>query len=206
MLNLLFGLDFSALPASSVNGVVLIPFMLVSVCIVIAVGLKKHWGLLRTVFVISFVVYLSVLVEVLFFSIPIIPSEIVAAREYSHPRMNLVPFRDILSASPMLIARNLAGNLLLFVPLGFFLPILMTGPKAIKQSIAIVIALSIATEAIQYIGSFLVFQLNWKVVDIDDLILNMAGGFIGIAVYLIAWKLIYPNDATTLNSTGETML
>ena len=80
--------------------------------------------------------------------------------------------------------KNLGGNLLGFVPLGIFLPLLLKRLRSFAAVIAVVFAVSLAYEFIQLCTGLGVF-------DIDDLILNTAGGIIGFMVHFLA-TLIYP--------------
>jgi len=189
MLNLLFHLDFSGTPASSINGSILIPFIVICVGLIIREGIKRRWGFTKTIFVASFAIYLFALAEILFFSIPFVPHEIVEARQFSHPRMNLVPFVDMLSQNTSIIFRNLIGNTVIFIPLGFFIPVLIKAESVWKKTIAIVFFTAILVEVVQFIGSFIIFKISWKVVDVDDVIMNILGGMIGLAAYLITEKL-----------------
>ena len=190
MLNFLFHLDFSATPASSINGSILVPFIIICLGLIIRVGLQRSWGATNIVFISSFAIYLFALVEILFFSIPIIPHEIVDARQFSHPRMNLVPFVDILSQPKSIAFRNLFGNIAIFIPLGFFIPALTETKNNYTRAMMIIISSALAVEVIQYIGSFVLFKIDWKVVDIDDVIMNIFGGMLGLATYLITSKLL----------------
>ena len=79
--------------------------------------------------------------------------------------------------------KNLGGNLLGFVPLGIFLPLLFKRLKSFAAVIAVVFAVSLAYEIIQLCTGLGVF-------DVDDLILNTAGGIIGFIVHFFA-ALIY---------------
>ena len=96
---------------------------------------------------------------------------------------NLIPFKTIteyitgyINGSMRGVAlRNLAGNLLLFVPLGFYLPFFMKKLKKLRCYMLVVAVLIIAVEVIQlltYSGSL----------DIDDFILNFIGALIGFFV------------------------
>lgn len=185
MLNLFFNMDFSAVPASTIGGAILVPFILISIITIIFVGIKRKLGAVGILFNIFFALYIFTLIEILFFSIPVNPSEIVAAREFSHPQMNLIPLRDILSEPLPIIIRNLVGNIIIFIPLGFFLPILIHRARKIKAAAIIVVVSALVVELIQFIGSFVIFQLNWKIVDIDDVLMNIIGGMIGIVAYYI---------------------
>lgn len=89
--------------------------------------------------------------------------------------MNLVPFRfitDYLIGGKPLAFTNVAGNVLLFVPMGIYLTILNTRSRVWKHMLFLVL-FSAAVEVIQFI-----FKVG--VTDIDDLLLNSIGGFLGI--------------------------
>ena len=79
--------------------------------------------------------------------------------------------------------KNLGGNLFGFVPLGIFLPLLFKRFKSFAAVIAVVFAVSLAYEMIQLCTGLGMF-------DVDDLILNTAGGIIGFIVHFFA-ALIY---------------
>ena len=94
-------------------------------------------------------------------------------------RYNLVPFREI---ERFWIYReelgihsffNLAGNILGFMPAGFFIPMLWKGnKKGFLFTVCITFEMSLAVEILQLVfrvGSF----------DVDDLILNTLGGILG---------------------------
>ncbi|WP_240647636.1 VanZ family protein [Paenibacillus nanensis] len=69
--------------------------------------------------------------------------------------------------------KNLFGNLVLFIPIGMFLPLLNTRYKRSHMLVAACICLIGAVELMQMllkVGSF----------DIDDIILNTAGAWIGL--------------------------
>jgi len=189
MLNLLFNIDFSGTPASSINGSTLIPFIIICLVLVVRAGIKRKWSSAKIVFLASFSLYLFTLIEIFFFSIPFIPHEIVEARQYSQPRMNLVPFVDMLSQPKSIIFRNLIGNIFIFIPLGFFIPALINATVVWKRAIALIICSALGVEIIQFIGSFIIFKISWKIVDVDDVIMNILGGIIGLATYLIIEKL-----------------
>jgi glycopeptide antibiotics resistance protein len=73
---------------------------------------------------------------------------------------------------------NLVGNVLVFVPLGYFLPKIWKGFRLLFVTILTVAMLMIVVEFLQYatgLGSC----------DVDDLILNVAGTLIGYLIWLI---------------------
>ena len=98
---------------------------------------------------------------------------------------NLIPFATIIEyitgvisddINTSIVIINFATNLLLFAPMGFFIPILFQSKiKNIKQFVIMIIILTLIVEILQFItyrGS----------TDIDDIILNTIGAVI---VYLL---------------------
>lgn len=70
---------------------------------------------------------------------------------------------------------NLLGNMTLFMPLGFLIPILRKRCRTLRKVLVIGIAVSGFIEIVQYfIG---------RSTDIDDVILNVLGWIIGFAVH-----------------------
>lgn len=137
---------------------------------------------------IFFLAYLSVLVYFLFFS------EAFGRMGHtsSERGYNLVPFLEIrrfyihrktLGFWAYMI--NIVGNILAFIPFGFFYPIVGKYKGKFTRTIAAGLIFSLSVEIIQFIinvGSF----------DIDDIILNTAGCIIGYLLLLISrhtlWK------------------
>ena len=126
-----------------------------------------------------FLMYLALLVYFLFFAESfgrIAPK----SRGYSY---NLVPFKEIsrfwiyrekLGIRAMML--NIVGNIVAFMPCGFFLPIVSRRSKKWYNTVIISFMFSLFVETIQLIfrvGSF----------DVDDLLLNTAGGILGFVLY-----------------------
>jgi len=81
-----------------------------------------------------------------------------------------------------IIMNNTIGNILLFVPLGIFLPILFKKYKTFSQVFAFALLFSISIELLQFflqIGQF----------DIDDIILNTMGSIIGYFIIKLIVKI-----------------
>ena len=74
---------------------------------------------------------------------------------------------------------NLAGNVVGFIPLGILLPILLFWLRRGWSTVLAVFLVSLGFECCQ-----LFFKLG--IFDVDDLILNTAGGLIGYLIYWIA--------------------
>lgn len=73
---------------------------------------------------------------------------------------------------------NLGGNVIMFVPLGFLLPFNLSRAKSLKGCMTACLIIIMCVELIQLftlLGSF----------DVDDLILNMVGVWIGYMIYSI---------------------
>lgn len=106
---------------------------------------------------------------------------------------NLIPFKEMFRfefGSKMFI-RNVLGNILLFLPYGFYLSYFMK-LKRLKYVAAFSLFVSIAVEIIQYrIG---------RVFDIDDIILNIAGGILGYYLYRLGEYIL---NKTKLNKIKE---
>lgn len=76
-------------------------------------------------------------------------------------------------------AENLLGNIAIFVPLGFLLPIILRRKVHTLKSVVITsFFVSLAMETSQ-----LVFNLG--IFDVDDIMLNMLGAVIGYIIYRI---------------------
>ena len=95
--------------------------------------------------------------------------------------INLVPFRfayDYIIHKEPLGFSNIIGNVLLFVPLG----ILIAMQKiSARKGILLILAATFGIELIQYI-------FCCGISDIDDIILNLIGGIVGIGLYHVMKK------------------
>ena len=84
------------------------------------------------------------------------------------------------SGFTLLTAINIFGNIILFIPLGFLLPLIKKRTDT-KKILFISASISCMAELIQYCLMIGVF-------DIDDIILNIGGGVCGIALQKIFFK------------------
>jgi glycopeptide antibiotics resistance protein len=86
---------------------------------------------------------------------------------------------------------NLAGNIVGFMPLGLLLPLLFRSMRSAWKIIVASFLLSLAFEVTQLLtilGSF----------DVDDLLLNTAGGFLGYGIFMIFFYNVAKPHADTL--------
>lgn len=109
---------------------------------------------------------------------------------------NFLPFKTICNyisalqcgnVSPSVVRNNIIGNSVLFLPMGYLLPIVSRKRGFLKNTIIILIII-IMVEAVQLLtglGSF----------DIDDVILNIAGSVIGYVAFFIVDKFTKKTDS-----------
>lgn len=94
--------------------------------------------------------------------------------------LNLIPFRMITEVWEMGIQKQITqniANILMFVPLGFILPVTFRKTKSFRNCTLYLATFSLTIEVIQYfIG---------RACDIDDLILNTLGGILGYLLYRV---------------------
>ncbi len=111
--------------------------------------------------------------------------------------INIIPFKTISNyikySSSFSIFINICGNILIFIPLGFLIP-MIDNSKSFFKILLISFSTSIFIEFIQFfIG---------RSVDIDDVILNVLGGIIGYIFYkfisFVLDRFIDKNKTTTL--------
>jgi len=108
------------------------------------------------------IIYLYLLIDTVFF-----------ARDVRRS-VNLTPF-DMISQQGFSL--NVWGNILMFIPLGLYFADFLK-KFSFWKLLGCIMGTSLAIEIIQYI-------FKRGVSDIDDLLLNTAGGVIGIIIYLV---------------------
>ncbi len=131
-------------------------------------------------------VYFISVISMTLFPIDIIWGDV--PRKQFAPAVNIIPFVDIITDFPRtqfslafkikFLTKNLAGNLLLLLPIGIFLPILWIKVRSFWKTVIIGASTSLSIELLQYALAYLGF--GWgRAADIDDLILNTLGVMIG---------------------------
>ena len=100
-------------------------------------------------------------------------------------KSNVVPFTSIIETITLLLTKTqgfyymfdyLILDIILFIPLGLFLPILFPKTKKIKNFILICLAISFIKELFQLL-------LNVGMFNIDDIILNLSGAIISYTIF-----------------------
>ena len=138
--------------------------------------IKKH----RRILTVLFAAYLVLLFYFLFISEGFGRTQ--GAHEYHY---NLVLFREIIRFTKYrkivgnrAFVLNVFGNLIAFMPLGFFIPALSRNKKNGFAVVLNCFSLSLLVEVVQ-----LIFKLGSF--DVDDLLLNTLGGLFGYMIYRI---------------------
>ena len=144
--------------------------------IVDAIINKKKLVIYKDLLFLSFVLYMFLLFE------------LVTSTDFESYSNNFIPFKEILryKLDSKLFYKNVLGNVLLFVPFGYFVCTFLKNKK-LYISFIITLITSLSIELIQMnIG---------RSFDIDDIILNLCGGIIGYLIYRLLDKIegILPN-------------
>lgn len=159
---------------------------------------KKHVIWWKEIISFLFVIYICMVVAVTLFPLPIgFPSNL----ENLNRSVNIIPFASIIKDINQigsaydgdalfmigLIVRNVGGNILLLMPLGFLAPILWDKYKKFKNTILLGFSISASIELLQLIQSL--FSGVGRITDIDDVICNVLGSIVGYCIYKILLKL-----------------
>ncbi|WP_165868528.1 VanZ family protein [Natranaerovirga hydrolytica] len=102
--------------------------------------------------------------------------------------INIIPFKQIgnyilMYPNGYSQLSNMFVSIILFIPFGFFIPIIVNKGKNIKNNLLFAFAFSFCIEWTQYMFSRGIF-------DIDDIILNLTGSIIGLGVYKLLLKVL----------------
>ena len=162
----------------TIQSVIDIAWPMVLISIVILVSLRvtyliktgKHLYLYKELLMLSFIIYILCLFQVVTFQ-----------DDVSWSTNNFIPFKEIFryKIGSRLFLKNILGNMLLFLPFGFFTSHYIKIEKPSTIFVLTFIA-SVSIESVQMtIG---------RVFDVDDIILNMCGGFIGYYIYAFMKK------------------
>jgi glycopeptide antibiotics resistance protein len=100
------------------------------------------------------------------------------------PAVNLVPLHTMLGIireHPGMITWQLLGNVILFVPLGLLLPLLGRRFQRFGFTAIVGLSVSVGIEFVQF--AMLLTLTARRSVDVDDILLNLAGACIGYLVW-----------------------
>lgn len=169
-----------------------IPFLYVGVLLSIIwiiyrfVVLRKNKDIkeIREIFINIFFIYFLIVINLTFFKQGFLEFDL-AREHYS----NLIPlvetirmFRDNFMGIGNAIY-NVLGNILLFMPLGFGIPLFYKNKNRLVDVALYGFIASISIESLQYLTSI-------NITDVDDVIFNTLGAIIGFLVFNISCKYI----------------
>ena len=151
---------------------------MMSICLVIIIALrllhlikhKKKIVFYKEIIYLGFIIYIMGLFRVVTF------------QDINFSDFNIIPFKEILryQFGSKLFYKNVIGNMIMFVPYGFFISYILE-EKKFYVPLFLTFLVSITIETTQYrIG---------RVFDIDDIMLNIIGGIAGYLLYKLALKL-----------------
>ncbi len=144
------------------------------------------------VFKLLFLIYLGWVVCFVLYPIPM-----TLVKTTSNGEINLVPvthmLQDYHGAFEMMgypirqqFYENYVGNIILFVPFGFFLP-LISRFKTFGNIVIAAILFSVLIETLQFFARYVGV---YRSVDIDDVLLNTAGAITGYFIFIIVRSFI----------------
>lgn len=140
--------------------------VIVTIRVMYLVVHKEKFVLYKELFMLAFLIYAMLLFYVVTF------------QDVNYGNNNFIPFKEIFryEFGSKLFVKNIVGNIILFIPFGVFVSYLMKTRKAFP----IVVISIITSSVIEYT------QLKiGRTFDIDDILLNVIGGFIGYLIYLV---------------------
>ena len=168
-----------------------VPIWLLIRLIIIYLNKRKGFGvsLKREALLFIFYVYLLCVM-----SITLLPVYIIGehnANTWLH--VNLIPvvgtFKEVAQTtanSPYMIriwTRNIVGNAILLLPMGILLPLLWSKFRKIGRVTLFAFLFSLSIETLQLL--FTLLGNMGRAFDVDDILLNTLGAFIGMSLYSI---------------------
>ena len=129
---------------------------------------RKPFILYKEIFLLFFLIYILCLFQIVTFE----------DQSLYISGNNLVPFKEIMryQLGSRLFIKNVVGNVVMFIPYGLFAS-LFTKIEKPFHAICLVFFASVTVETTQL--------LIGRVFDIDDIILNVIGGFLGYGIYML---------------------
>lgn len=153
------------------------PMLLISVVVVVSLRItyliknRKHFTLYQELLALSFIIYILCLFQIVTFQDTV-----------SWSSNNFIPFREIFRyhIGSRLFLKNVLGNVLLFMPFGFFSSYYLKFRKP-WVILGLTLVTSFSIEVVQMaIG---------RVFDVDDILLNIVGGYLGYLIYYVISKI-----------------
>ncbi|MDQ3553938.1 MAG: VanZ family protein [Chloroflexota bacterium] len=159
---------------------VFVPFIVLATIGLLLLLRRRGYPASRLLFIAVFAAYLTGVTSFVFFPITLDPDFIEAMRRNAtlEQGINLVPFRDLSAEGSG--RRQLVGNVLVGIPFGFGLPFVIH--RSTPSLLAWGIAFALSIELIQFLMN-VVYGFAYRVVDINDFMLNFLGVVLGLAAF-----------------------
>ncbi len=154
-----------------------LPMIIISVVVAITLRVadivknKKDFSLYKELIALSFIIYILCLFQVVTFQ-----------DNNNISSNNLIPFREMFryDFGSRLFLKNVLGNIIMFLPYGFFTSYFLKEKRFLPIFILTVIT-SLTIESTQL--------MIGRVFDIDDILLNIVGGVLGHYLYILILKI-----------------
>lgn len=161
-------------------------FQMLNVVIIFILLLRKYTvqkNVYEAVISFGFLIYLLKLIDIVLFPIVFdFPDS-----QYSFT-MEIIPLKSAIDSLQYIgvkaLLRQVGGNILLFVPLGFFTAIRFKKIKSTKMVTFLSFSISVLIEVLQGVIN-IITKNNSRAVDITDVLMNTIGGILGYAIFLI---------------------
>ena len=154
-----------------------LPMIIISVVVAITLRVadivknKKEFSLYKELIALSFIIYILCLFQVVTFQ-----------DNNNISSNNLIPFREMFryDFGSRLFLKNVLGNIIMFLPYGFFTSYFLK-EKRLIPILALTVITSLTIESTQL--------MIGRVFDIDDILLNVVGGVLGHYLYILTLKI-----------------
>ncbi|HIR59896.1 MAG TPA: VanZ family protein [Candidatus Onthousia excrementipullorum] len=154
-----------------------LPMIIISVVVAITLRVadivknKREFCFYKELIALSFIIYILCLFQVVTFQ-----------DNNNISSNNLIPFREMFryDLGSRLFLKNVLGNIIMFLPYGFFTSYFLKEKKLLPIFILTAVA-SLTIESTQL--------MIGRVFDIDDILLNIVGGILGHYLYIVILKI-----------------
>ena len=154
-----------------------LPMIIISVVVAITLRVadivknKKEFSLYKELIALSFIIQILCLFQVVTFQ-----------DNNNISSNNLIPFREMFryDFGSRLFLKNVLGNIIMFLPYGFFTSYFLK-EKRLIPILALTVITSLTIESTQL--------MIGRVFDIDDILLNIVGGVLGHYLYILILKI-----------------
>lgn len=151
---------------------------MIFICSVIIVSMRTVWVIKEN----KEVVFYKEILGLCFIIYVMCLFYVVTFQDVSWSTSNFIPFKEMFrySIGSKLFFKNVLGNMIMFMPYGFFVSYFLKLKKPLS-----ILLLSVLTS---FTIEFTQLQIG-RVFDVDDIILNILGALLGFGIYLFITKL-----------------